>query len=77
MNNINEFVEKFKDQFIDADEFELDAQSEFRKIDSWDSLTGMAILVMIKDEFKVDFSENKFRECKTVQDVYDEVLKIS
>jgi acyl carrier protein len=76
MNNVNEFVVKFKEQYMDADEFEMDAQTEFRKVGTWDSLTGMSILVMIKDEFNIDFPEDKFRACKTAQEVYDAVLKM-
>lgn len=74
MINLDEFVTMFKEQYFDADEFEMAAQTEFRNIGSWDSLTGMAILVMIKDEFNIDFPEDKFRACKTVQEVYDAVL---
>jgi acyl carrier protein len=76
MNDLNEFVEKFKEQYIDPEKFEMDSQTEFRKIGSWDSLTGMAILVMIKDEFDIDFPEEKFKACKTVQEVYDSVIKM-
>ena len=76
MININEFVDQFKDQYFDASEFEMDASTEFRKIESWDSLTGMAILVMIKDNFNIDFPEDKFRECITVQEVYEKVTKM-
>lgn len=76
MNNINEFIEKFREQFIDASVIKMDASTEFRKIDSWDSLTGMAILVMIKDEFNIDFPEDKFRASHTVQEVYDEIIKM-
>jgi len=77
MNNINEFVKKFKEQYIDPEEFQMVAVTEFRKIESWDSLTGMAILIMIKDEYNIDFPEERFRECKTVQEVYDGIIKIN
>jgi len=76
MNNIDEFVAKFKEQYMDADEFEMDAQTEFRKVGTWDSLTGMSVLVMIKDEFNIDFPEDRFRACTTVQEVYDAVIKM-
>ena len=76
MINSDEFVNQFKEQYYDAAEFQMDASTEFRKIESWDSLTGMAILVMIKDNFNIDFPEEKFRKCKTVQEVYNEVKKM-
>ena len=76
MLNLNEFVKKFKDQYRDPDEFEMDAQTEFKTVGSWDSLTGMAILVMIYDDFKIDFPQEKLKACKTVKDVYDTVIKM-
>jgi acyl carrier protein len=76
MEKVEEFVQKFKDQFIDADSITLTKDSEFRQIDSWDSLTGMAVLVMIKDDYGVDIPVEKFRNQKTVQDVYSLVLTL-
>jgi acyl carrier protein len=74
MIKIDEFVAKFQEQYIDAEEFKMGPQTEFRKVGTWDSLTGMAVLVMITDEFNVDFPEDKFKACKTVQEVYDSVI---
>lgn len=71
MDTINEFIIKFKDQYIDGDTFKLEPESEFRQIGSWDSLTGMAILVMIKDDYGVDISAETFKTLKTVREVYD------
>jgi acyl carrier protein len=76
MEKVEEFVQKFKNQFIDADSITLTKESEFRQIDSWDSLTGMAVLVMIKDDYGVDVPVEKFRNQKTVQDVYTLVLTL-
>jgi len=73
MDSINKFIEKFRGQYIDSDTFKMQPGSEFRQIDSWDSLTGMAVLVMIKSEYGVDISVEKFRDLKTVKDVYDYV----
>ncbi|MGB9748158.1 MAG: acyl carrier protein [Bacteroidales bacterium] len=71
METINDFITKFKSQYIDADSFDLEPESEFRKLGTWDSLTAMAILVMIKDEYNVDITVEKFRELHTIKDVYD------
>jgi acyl carrier protein len=76
MINLNEFTKKFQEQFIDNDEIKLSAQTVYKDLGSWDSLTGMSVLVMIKDEFNVDLPLIKFKACKTVEDVYQEVLKI-
>ena len=48
MIKIEQFVSKFQEQYMD-EEVTLTAESDFRQVDTWDSLTGMSILVMIKD----------------------------
>lgn len=66
----DKFINDFRSQFIDSDEIAVDASTEFRKIGSWDSLTGMAVLVMIKDEYGVDMADTDLKKCNTVQDIF-------
>lgn len=77
MDNVLEFTRKFKDQYFDADTFEMTPETEFRQIDSWDSLTGMAVLVMIKDDYGVDITVETFKTLKTVSDVFEMVKSSS
>lgn len=67
------FINNMKQQFVDADEIEIKINTEFRKIDSYDSLTGMTILVMLKDEYGVDITEVDFKAKRTVQELFDYV----
>ena len=72
---IETFINNIKDQFIDPDfenqQITLDINTEFKKIDSYDSLTAMTIVVMLKDEYNVEISEEEYRSMKTVQDLYN------
>ena len=68
------FVSNVRQQFIDAEEIVLEMSTEFRQLDSYDSLTGMTIMVMLKDEYGVDISESDYRAKKTVQELYEYVL---
>lgn len=70
MDSIIEFTKKFQNQYFDADTFDLHPETDFRQIGSWDSLTGMAVLVMIKDDYCVDITAEIFKTLKTVNDVY-------
>ena len=67
----DKFIKDFTDQFVDGDEITVDTSTKFREIDSWDSMTGMAVLLMIKDAYGVDMSDTDLRKCTTVQDVFD------
>jgi acyl carrier protein len=75
MDNISDFVDKFKSQYIDCDTIELYPDSDFRQIGSWDSLTGMAILVMIHDEYNIDIPVEEFKKLKLIKDVYNYILR--
>lgn len=74
--DINTFIEKFKDQFELLDEGdEVTNDTEFQKINGWDSLTALMILEMIDDEFDADISGDELRACVTVEDLYNLSVK--
>jgi acyl carrier protein len=57
------FLENFKNQLLDEDDAEnLSENTRFRDLASWDSLTGMAIIVMIED--------NVFRSFQTIGEIH-------
>jgi acyl carrier protein len=65
------FLNEFKEQYVDADEITITPDSNFREIDSYDSLTGMAILVMIKDKFHVEMTDDEYKSLHSVREVFD------
>ena len=67
----DKFLQLFKEQYIDGDEISLDFKINFRSISSFDSLTGMAIMAVIKDEFDVDLTIEEWKSLQTVEDVYN------
>ena len=41
---LDEFVKMFADQFDDTDPSEIKAETYFRELDEWSSLTGLAVI---------------------------------
>jgi len=66
-----EFLKNVKNQFVDADDISLTLNGDFRKIESYDSLTGMTIMVMIKDIYGVDLSDIEYKSQSTVADLFN------
>ena len=64
------FLEKVKEQYLDPVD-DLDFNSNFREIGSYDSLTGMTIMVMVKDDYGIDITEAEYRSKKTLQELFD------
>lgn len=69
------FFTDFQNEFIDPENIEINELTEFRKIGSWDSLTGMAIFVMIQDKYSTEFSDAAFQSCTTAGDVLDRIME--
>lgn len=69
--DINNFIAKFQDQFIDADEITVSPETTFRQLPTWDSLTGMSVLVMIQDEYGVEMTDKDLKACNTVAEIFD------
>ena len=75
MINREIFFNDFKNEFIDADEIFIDQETQFRQLSSWDSLTGMALLVMIQDKYCSNFTDDDFKKCINTEDVLNSILK--
>jgi acyl carrier protein len=71
--NQKEFIKNLKNQYVDPEEIQLEMSTKFKELDSFDSLTGMSIIVFIKDEFNIDVSINDFKAIETVQQLYDHI----
>ena len=72
--DVQTFTLDFANQFQDIDISSVRFQTEFRQLSTWDSLTGMAVLVMIEEKYNVAISPTDFRNLKTVEDVYKYIL---
>lgn len=72
--DINEFIEKFGEQFDDLNGEVLAADTPFREIDSWSSLTALSIISMIDEEYDVQLTGADIRSSQTIKDVFDKVV---
>jgi len=70
---LNDFTKKICDQFLEEDQPKVTAEIEFRTLSTWDSLTGMAILATIEDEYKVKIPVDDFKQMKTIIDLFNYV----
>ena len=68
---LNEFVEKFAEQFDDTDPSEIKADTNFRDLDEWSSLIGLSIISMVDDEFEVVLKGEDMRRANTVEELYN------
>lgn len=71
--DITEFLDHVAEQFDDLDET-LTADTLFREIDSWGSLTALSIISMVDEEYDVQLTGADIRASQTLKDIFDKVV---
>lgn len=75
--DIQEFIENFAAQFDDTDEALFTADTKFKQLDEWSSLTALSIIAMVDDEYNVIIKGNDIINSETIQDLFEIVVKKS
>lgn len=73
--DIQEFIENFAAQFDDTDEALFTAETKFKGLDEWSSLTALSIIAMVDDEYDVIIKGNDILGSDTIQDLFNIVVK--
>lgn len=73
--NIHEFIENFAAQFDETDASVFTAETNFKQLDEWSSLTALSIIAMVDDEYDVIIKGNDIISSDTIQDLYNIVEK--
>ena len=68
---IQSFIADFADQFDETDITEFKPETNYRNLDEWSSLTGLAIMNMIEKKYGVKLLASELRSTSTIQDVFD------
>ena len=63
--DLNEFISNFADQFDETDASEIKADTDFKGLDEWSSMTGLAVIAMVDAEYDVQIKGNDIRESET------------
>ncbi|WP_316737881.1 phosphopantetheine-binding protein [Pedobacter aquatilis] len=67
---ISQFVKLFALQFEDSEMSNIDTTTEFKKLETWDSLTAFSVQSMIEDELKINITTEELKSSKTVLDLF-------
>lgn len=70
---LNEFVEKFAEQFEDTAPEEIQASTEFKALDEWSSLLALSIIAMVDEEYDVTLRGDDIRNSATIEDLFNTV----
>lgn len=68
---LEKFIENFAGQFEEIEVANIQADVEYKTLDTWDSLTAMSVQVMIEDEYKINITPEDFKSSATVLDLFE------
>ena len=68
---LDEFVKAFAAEFDDTPEEVFNAETHFRELNEWSSLTALSIISMVDDNADVLITGSDIRSCTTIEDLYN------
>jgi len=68
--DLQEFVGKFAEQFDETDASEFKADTEFKTLVDWSSMTALSIIAMVDDEYAVTIKGDDIRKSTTIEDLF-------
>jgi acyl carrier protein len=68
---IKEFIDNFAAQFDDTDASVFTAETKFKEIAEWSSLSALSIIAMIDEEYDVEINGQDIRNCETITDLFN------
>lgn len=68
---LKDFIANFAEQFDDTESSEIQADTEYRELDEWTSLTALSIIAMIDEEYDVQLRADEMRKTQTIQELFD------
>ena len=68
---IQEFIEKFAEAIEVEDIDALTAETEFRELDEWSSLSVMLLVAFYDEQFDKQIGDIDIKKCTNIQDLYN------
>ncbi|MEG2613020.1 MAG: acyl carrier protein [Alistipes sp.] len=67
---ITDFVANFAAQLEETDPTLVTAETKFRDLDEWSSLTALSIIAMVDDEYDIQLKGNDMRAAQTIGELF-------
>ncbi|MGN0066831.1 MAG: phosphopantetheine-binding protein [Bacteroides sp.] len=72
--NLNEFIEAFAEEFDETPAEVFKADTKYRQLEEWSSLTALSIISMVDDQFDKTITGADIRSTTTIEDLYNIVV---
>ena len=68
---LDEFVKAFAPEFNEPPEDQFKADTEFKALDEWSSLTALSIIAMVDEQMDKTITGADIRASKTIEDLFN------
>ena len=68
---LKDFIENFAQQFDDTEVSAFTAETMFKDLDEWSSLTAMSIIAFVKTTYNKEITGKEIRSCETVEELFN------
>jgi acyl carrier protein len=69
--SITNFIKDFSENFEETNESLFLPETKFRELDEWDSLTGLAVLNMLKVKYNKLITAEEFLKISTIEELFN------
>lgn len=71
--NLEEFVQKFAEQFDETPIEQFSAITEFKDLEEWNSLTALSVIAMVDEELEKRITGADIRSSNTIEDFFNKI----
>lgn len=68
---MNEFIEKFAEQFDEIEVEKLKVDTNFRNLEGWTSLVALLVITMIDEEYNITITGDDMKKLTTIGDLFN------
>ena len=73
---LEEFVEKVQDEFQDTPADQITADTNYKELDEWGSLSSLSLISMIEESFDKLITGADVRACNSIKELYEFVQSL-
>lgn len=67
------FLQHFADMLDDTDAALITAETDFRNLEEWDSMTALSLIAMVDEEYDVKLTGDDIKTSVSIQDLFEKV----
>ena len=68
---LNEFIEKFTEQFDETEESVFTPNVIFKELDEWSSLIALSVIAMVDEEYDVQLKGDDIITAQSIGDLFE------